>query len=170
MEKHIMAAQMDKVNLIYGVGDIMLTHVNINPFAEEADGINVIRSDITNLDNHVDDSELKELRSVDAINYIGLDKVESAINNWCQKIRLGGKIVIGGIDLMEVCKSFSEYKADLTEVNTFLHGSQDKPYLIRKSSFTAIGLSEYLESKFNFTIIKKRVNSYRMIIEARRNK
>lgn len=161
---------MNKVNLIYGAGDIMHTHVNINPFAEDADGINIIRSDITNLDKHVDDSELNELRSVDVINYVEIDKVESTINNWCQKIRLGGKIVIGGIDLMEVCKSFSEYKSDLTEANILLHGPQDKPYLVRRSSFTAVGLSEYLESKFNFRIIKKRVNSYRAIIEARRDK
>lgn len=161
---------MDKVNLIYGSGDIIHTHININPFAEKADGVNVIRADVKNLDKHVDDSELNELRAEDVLNYIEIDKVESVLNNWCQKIRLGGKIVIGGIDLMEVCKSFCEYKSDLTEANILLHGSQDKPYLIRKSSFTAIGLSEYLKSRFNFNIIKKRVNSYTMTIEARREK
>ena len=161
---------MDKVNLIYGSGDIMQTHVNINPFAEKADGVNVIRADVQNIDKHVDDSELNELRAVDVINYVEIDKVESTVNNWCQKIRIGGKIVIGGTDLMEVCKSFSEYKSDLTEANILLHGSQDKPYLLRKSSFTAVGLSEYLESRFNFIVTKKRVNSYKMIIEARRDK
>ena len=161
---------MNKVNLIYGVGDIMHTHVNINPFADKADGTNLIRADVSNLDKHVDDSELQELRALDVINYVEIDKVESTINNWCQKIRLGGKIIMGGVDLMEVCKSFSEYKTDLTEVNVLLHGQQDKPYLIRKSSFTAIGLCDYLQSRFNFTIIKKRVNSYQMTIEARREK
>jgi len=161
---------MSKVNLIYGAGDIMETHVNINPFAEKADGISVIRGDVTNLNKNVDDGELNELRALDVINYVEIDKVEGTINNWCQKIRLGGKIIIGGLDLMEVCKSFSEYKSDLTEVNILLHGSQEKPYLIRRSSFTALGLSEYLQSKFNFKIIKKRVNGYRMIVEARREK
>ena len=161
---------MTKVNLIYGVGDIMHTHVNINPFAEKADNVKVVRSEITNLDRHVDDSELDELRAIDVINYVEIDKVEGTINNWCQKIRLGGKIIIGGIDLMEVCKSFSEYKSDLTEANILLHGSQEKPYLIRRSSFTALGISDYLQSKFNFTVMKKRVNSYRMVVEARREK
>jgi len=161
---------MNKVNLIYGVGDIMHTHTNINPFAEKADGVKVIRSDITSLDKHIDDSEVDELRAMDVINYIEIGKVESTINNWCQKIRLGGKIIIGGVDLMEVCKSFSEYKSDLTEVNILLHGTQDKPYLIRRSSFTALGLSDYLESRFNFNITKKRVNNYELMIEARREK
>tara|TARA_R100000315_G_C5233950_1_gene145056 strand:+ start:1892 stop:2377 length:486 start_codon:yes stop_codon:yes gene_type:complete len=161
---------MSKVNLIYGAGDVMETHININPFADNPDGNILIRADITNLDKHVDDGELYELRAVDVINYIEIDKVESTINNWCQKIRLGGKIIIGGIDLMEVCKSFSEYKSDLTEANILLHGSQEKPYLIKRSSFTSLGLSDYLQSKFNFTIIKKRINSYKMIIEARREK
>ncbi len=161
---------MNKVNLIYGVGDIIDTHININPFAENADGEKVIRADISNLDKHVDDSELNELRAVDVLNYIEIQKVESTISNWCQKIRLGGKIIIGGIDLMEVCKSFSEYKSDLTEANILLHGSQEKPYLIRRSSFTAIGLADYMSSKFNFTILKKRINSHTMIVEARREK
>ena len=60
--------------------------------------------------------------------------------------------------------------SDLTEANILLHGSQEKPYLIRRSSFTALGISDYLQSKFNFTIMKKRVNSYRMVVEARREK
>lgn len=161
---------MNKVNLIYGAGDVVQTHVNINPFAENADGEKIIRADVSNLDKHVDDSELNELRAIDVLNYIEINKVESTIGNWCQKIRFGGIIIIGGVDLMEACKSFSEYKSDLTEANILLHGSQEKPYLTRRSSFTAIGLADYIHNKFNFTILKKRINLHRMIVEAKREK
>ena len=39
---------MDKVNLIYGAGDVLHTHLNINPFTEE-ESENIIRDDIFKL-------------------------------------------------------------------------------------------------------------------------
>ena len=161
---------MSKVNLIYGVGDVLHTHININPFAEEADGETIIRDDITNLDNHVDDAELQELIALDVIDYIPMTKVGSVLDNWTNKIRLGGKIVIGGVDLIECCKSVADYSIDIVQANSLIHGEQNRPYLIKRLNFTATSLAEYLEEVFNFTIIKKRVNNYQMIVEARREK
>ena len=82
---------MDKVNLIYGDGDILQTHLNINPFAKNDEQENVIRDSVENLDKHVDSSELKELIAYDVLDYISLDKHEDAIENWASKIRMGGK-------------------------------------------------------------------------------
>tara|TARA_R110000824_G_scaffold57875_4_gene157166 strand:- start:1615 stop:2097 length:483 start_codon:yes stop_codon:yes gene_type:complete len=158
---------MTKVNLIYGVGDVLHTHLNINPFAtEDVEGI--IRDDIVNLDKHVDDSELEELVAIDVIDYLSPAQIEIVLDNWIKKIRIGGSIILGGIDLLEVCKSLSQYRIDITEANLLIHGEQEKPYMIRKANFTAMGLAGYLESRFNFQIIKKRINNYKMIVEARR--
>tara|TARA_R110000824_G_scaffold226663_2_gene414426 strand:+ start:140 stop:631 length:492 start_codon:yes stop_codon:yes gene_type:complete len=159
---------MSKVNLIYGVGDVLHTHININPFAEDADGERIIRDDITNLDKHVDDAELQELVALDVIDYIPITKIDSVLENWSRKIRVGGKIIIGGIDLMECCKSLSDYSIDIVTANSLIHGEQTKPYLVKRLNFTAVALAEYLEEAFNFTIIKKRLNNYRMIVEAKR--
>tara|TARA_X000001036_G_C19990839_1_gene526151 strand:+ start:32 stop:511 length:480 start_codon:yes stop_codon:yes gene_type:complete len=157
---------MQKVNLIYGKGDVFDTHLNINPFAEEEIENKIIRSDVTNLDKHIDDGELDELLAYDVIDYISITDAESCIANWVKKLRVGGKICVGGTDLIEVCKSFSQYRVDITTANELIHGSQEKPYLIKKINFTCIGMCEYLESHFGLNIIKKSVNNYKMIVEA----
>jgi len=157
---------MQKVNLIYGVGDVFDTHLNINPFADKEVENKIIRGEVKNLDKYIDDGELDELLAYDVIDYISIADAESCISNWINKIRVGGKICIGGTDLIEVCKSFSQYRIDITTANELLHGSQEKPYLFKKINFTAIGLSEYLSSYFGLKVIKKRVNNYNMIVEA----
>lgn len=155
---------MSKINLIYGVGDTLNTHININPFVEE-ESENVIRGDVVNLDKHVDDSEATELIATDVLNYIPLGKCGEAIENWIKKVRAGGKIVVGGVDLLEVCKDFSQYRIDITEANLLIHGRQDKPYLHRKNNLTITTLCEYFLSA-GLKINKKRIKDYKMIVEA----
>lgn len=159
---------MDKINLIYGEGDVFHTHLNINPFAENADGKTVVRDDVSNLDKYADDSELTELIAVDVIDFIPANKTSEVIDNWVKKIRIGGKIVIGGVDLFEVCKCLSQYKIDISDANALIHGQQNKPYMLRKVNFTAIGISEYLKDRFGFEIISKNINNFKMSVEARR--
>ena len=121
-----------------------------------------------NLDEHVDDAELSELIAADVIDYIPLNEVNDVLSNWAKKIRVGGKIVLGGTDLVEVCKAMSQYRISITDANELIHGTQLKPYLIKRATFTAIGISDYLEGNFNFTTTKKSVNNYKMIVEAKR--
>ena len=157
-----------KVNLLYGDGDVLDTHLNINQFAKNPDGQKIIKGDISNIDKYVDDSELEELVAIDVIDYMPIKEAPKVIENWARKIRLGGKIILGGSDLTEICKSFSECKIDISEANQLIHGTQDKPYLTKKFTFTAIGLLDYLREKFGFHILKKIVNNYSMIVEAQR--
>ena len=159
---------MKKINLIYGSGDILDTHLNINPFEENPNNTSLVRDDISNLDKYADDAELDELSAIDVIDYLPLNSCEQSLSNWFKKIRIGGKIIIGGIDLFEVSKSFSQYRIDLSEANLLIHGEQSKPYLFRKANFTTFGLSEYISQKFGFNVVKKRINDYHMIIESER--
>ena len=159
---------MEKINLIYGKGDVLHTHVNINPFANDADGEKIIRGDISNLDKYVDDAELSELVAQDVIDYIPISETQKTLNNWISKIRIGGTIILGGVDLLESCKALSLRQIDTLEANFILHGTQEKPYLVRKSSFTCSELCDYIKENFDFKITKKRVESYSMVVEARR--
>ena len=125
-----------KVNLLYGEGDVLDTHLNINQFAKNPDGEKIIRDDISNIDKYVDDSELEELVAIDVIDYMSIKEAPQVIENWVRKIRIGGKIILGGSDLLEICKSFSEHKIDISEANSLIHGTQEKPYLPKKFTFT----------------------------------
>ena len=158
---------MPKINLIYGSGDVLHTHININPFATDADGKRIVRDSVKNIDKYADTAELKELVATDVIDYFPAKEIEEVVSGWASKIRLGGTIVIGGIDLMEVCKSLSSYNIDVSHANALLHGEQEPQYLIRKSSFTTLGISSYLKD-MGFKIIKKRIQDYKCIVEGTR--
>lgn len=158
---------MPKINLIYGVGDVLHTHININPFAVDADEKSIIRDSVQSIDKYADDSELLELIATDVIDYFPAQEIAEIISAWTKKIRIGGKIVVGGVDLMEVAKSLASYSIDAAKANIILHGEQQPQYMIRKSSFTTLGLSSYLEGS-GFKIIKKRIQDYKCIVEGRR--
>ncbi len=158
---------MAKINLIYGVGDVLHTHININPFDNDADGKLIIRDSVTNIDKHADNAELLELIATDVIDYFPVQETEEIIAGWMSKIRIGGKIVIGGVDLMEVCKSFSSYDIDSNLANLLLHGQQQPQYMIKKSSSMALIVASFLQHN-GFKVIKKRIQNYQMIVEAKR--
>lgn len=157
---------MRKLNLLYGCGDLLHTHTNFNPFAEE-ETESIIRADVKNLDAYVDDSEADEIVALDVLDYLPLPDIDNALSNWIKKLRHGGTLVIGGTDIYEVSKAFSQYRLDIHRTNHLLHGEQTKPYLIKRGNFTALGLCDFLEAK-GLEIQKKRVNDFHMIIEAKR--
>lgn len=157
-----------KVNLMYGQGDVLHTHLNINPFAEEVVEGKIVRSDIKNLDRFLDDGELSELVALDVIDYLPIVEIERILQNWTNKLKHGGRIILGGTDLFEVAKSLSQYRLDIAEANRLLHGSQAKPFMLKRISFSAVGLSTFLTEKFGLQILKKRINNYEFVIEAQR--
>ena len=155
-----------KINLLYGSGDVLHTHLNLDPFvAEETDVL--IRSDVKNLDSFVDDAEAKEIIALDVIDYIPLTDINKVIEHWVSKLRHGGSLIIGGTDLFEVSKAFAQYRLDITKTNKLIHGEQHKPYLIKRTNFSMLGLVDFL-SALGLKIQKKRVNNFHMTIEATR--
>ncbi|SVC80422.1 uncharacterized protein METZ01_LOCUS333276 [marine metagenome] len=152
--------------MLYGSGDILHTHLNLDPFTSDETDV-IIRADVKNLDNFVDDAEAQEIVALDVIDYIPLGDINNVIKHWVSKLRHGGSLIIGGTDLFEVSKSFTQYRLGITETNQLIHGEQSKPYLIKRVNFTAMGLIDYLDS-LGLNLQKKRVNNFHMTIEATR--
>jgi S-adenosylmethionine:diacylglycerol 3-amino-3-carboxypropyl transferase len=161
---------MTKVNLIYGEGDVLDTHLNINPFTKNTKDGFLARGELTNLDKYVDAAEVDELVALDVIDYIPTTQTKDALDNWISKLRIGGRIIIGGIDILSISKSISDGSLDTPLANLLIHGKQDKPYLIKRASFSAYDLSEYLESFYSLGIVKKDIINYNMLVEAQRTK
>jgi predicted TPR repeat methyltransferase len=159
--------KLKKLNLIYGVGDVLHTHLNINPFAEEEIEDVLVRADIKDLSNFAEEAEVTEIIAKDVIDYLPLSQIEKVLSHWVSRLRHGGTIVVGGTDLYEVAKDFSQYRMDITSAIKLLHGEQTKPYLIKRVNFTVMGMVEYL-SGMGLKIQKKRVNNHAMIVEAKR--
>ena len=157
-----------KLNLIYGRGDILHTHLNVNPFTEEVVEGKIVRADVKNLDKLVDMAEVEQLVALDVIDYLPVVDIEKTLKNWVSKLAHEGKIVLGGVDLYEVSKAMVQYRMDVSEANLLLHGEQTKPYLIKRISFTSLGLSDFLSEVYGLKILKRRINKFNFIVEAQR--
>ena len=159
---------MDKINLIYGEGDVMHTHLNINPFCSEEKPNSIVRSNLINLDEYADDGELDEICALDVLSYLSRKEMVLALRSWISKIKIGGKIIIGGVDFFCVCKNFSKFEMSLEEASFACLGTQEPNYLFRKSFITPIAVSSFLEDN-GFSIQKARTDGYNFIVEGIRN-
>jgi hypothetical protein len=152
-----------KINLLWGNGDPISGYVNIDPHSYDKE--NVTNGDVTNLDDIVEDSEATEILAGDIIDYLPFDLAIKAIGHWTKKLRHKGKLTVGGNDLYEISKIFAQRAIDLKEALDILHGTQHKPWEFKASHTTVSDLAEVLEAH-GLTVLKKRVNGFRMVVEA----
>jgi hypothetical protein len=156
-----------KIQLLYGHGDVMSGYTHVNPFnTAPTDGD--CCCDVDKLDDIVDDGEATEILAMDVIDYLSIPDVNNVIRHWVSKLAHGGRIIIGGTDLYEVCKAFANYSITITETNYLLHGEQTEPHFTKKVNFTSLGLSEYLTKELGLKLIKCRHNGFDMVVEAER--
>lgn len=159
-----------KLNLIYGEGDYLNGYLNLHPFAmQETEQPKIRIADIKNLDRWVSNAEATEIIATDVIDYLLIQEVPQIIAHWISKLRHGGKIVIGGTDMLEVSKAFHEYEIDLQTVNKLLHGQQTQPHLVKRVNLTLMGIKTFLQTdNHGLKIIKTRRAGYNYIVEAQR--
>lgn len=154
-----------KVNLLWGNGDPISGYVNIDPHSYDKE--NITNGDVTNLDDIIDNSEATEILAADIIDYLPHEVGIKTIGHWVTKLRHKGKLTVGGSDIYEISKVFSQKAIGLKEALEAMHGTQQKPWDFKVSHSTVSDLSEVLES-YGLTVLKKRVNGLRMVVEAMR--
>lgn len=115
---------------------------------------------ISCLDDKVCDAEAEEILATDVINFIPVEEVERIIDAWLIKLRHGGKIVIGGIDAYEVCRSVAQASSSIADFNNIVHSG-------RVSQISISHLIDIL-SKRGLRILKKRISGFNMVVEAQR--
>lgn len=154
-----------KLNLVWGTGpEYGIDYLTINPFVQQ-ENEHIKRGDVCNLDNMVDNGELQELIAYDVIDYVDKSRVIPTIQHWLGKIAHGGKVVIGGVDMYEVSRGLTRYELDVIQANELLHGAGDKPYMLKRTNFTILGICDVLTS-CNFKIIKRNLDGYKFVVEA----
>lgn len=136
-----------KLNLIWDIDNANIygeDFINLCPFLNQEQH-NIKRGNIMNLDNVVDNGEAETIIATNIIDYLELKVVVPTIQHWVSKIQHGGKIIISGTDMYEICRNFTRYNITLVQTNEILHGKySDKPYLVKKTQFTLKGLCELL--------------------------
>ena len=108
--------------------------------------------------------ELDELILDHVADYFPINKVEEILNRLSKFVKRGGKFIVQGTDLYEICKSYTNYNIDMVEANKVIYGNN--PDRVKRVSFTAVGISSFLEQVVQLKIVKKRISNFTYMIEA----
>jgi hypothetical protein len=154
----------EKINLIYGEGEVLNGFLNLNPFLEQETD-NLKRVDIKNISSYVDDGECTELISINVLEYFNSNKIPEILSHWVKKVALGGKIILGFVDLQSVARCFYNNIINLETTNILVHGSNAKPYMTKRTGLT-ITVVESLLKQMGLKIMKRKINNYNVTLEA----
>jgi hypothetical protein len=121
-----------KLNLLLHGQDLRGGYLNVDPFAEP-DSDKVVGS-VTNLDALVHDAQADEIIALDILDFLPACDVDATLEHWVSKLRHGGTVTIGGLDLHEVARRFHLGQIDLDAANQLIHGRQRFPWEYRKST------------------------------------
>jgi len=122
------------------------------------------------LDDICEDSECKELIIDDIIGYIPYDRIDTTLENWIKKIRIGGNIIITGVDLNSIARGIQGRIIDIKQANLFLYGFPKKDSPIRMSCLTGAQIARIFERTTHFKIIKYSIENFKYIVKAERIK
>jgi hypothetical protein len=145
-----------KVNIIYNSSSPLNSHTNISPF--NSSNPDIVIGNIISLDDMYDNGELSEIIALDTIEYLPHTKINEIISNWVSKLKVGGKLILGFVEAYEVCNGYNRGMINQETLNLLLHGKQDKPHLVKLSSYTAIDLIENLQKQHTIKLMKHTLN------------
>ena len=78
---------------------------------------------ITNLDGICDRAEAVEILASSILDYIPTANLSQAISKWCELLRHGGKIILGGTNANEVSSLWINKQINTEQFNALLFGS-----------------------------------------------
>ena len=109
-----------------------------------------------------DVAECKEIIAEELIDYIPVDNMLEVITHYVSKLRLGGKIVLGGTDIIELSKDILHQNKTMIEANHEVFGDPRFP----KRGFLALNDVAAILSHLGLKITKQRLDGSKFIIEA----
>lgn len=155
-----------KINLLLNSNNIRSGYLNIDPYALPGDP-DKIHGSLVDLDEYVEDGEAVDFLALDIIDYIPSNSVNDVITGWLKKIRHGGTITIGGIDLREVAHAILHHQINLTEANILLYGAQRAPWDYRKATLTIQHVIQALKEQ-GMKLERKQIVQYHYFVTAKR--
>lgn len=155
-----------RINLLLNGETPRSGFLNLDPLASPGDELKT-RGDLSNLDEFVDDSEAEEIIATDVIDFLPPQTVDGVIDHWIRKLRHGGSIVVGGVDIREVARGLMNQSITPEYANLLLYGVQSAPHEYRKSTMTMQRLLGVFQAK-GLKVMHKRIVSYYYQIKADR--
>lgn len=108
-----------------------------------------------------DAGEVDELWLDDVLSGIPIEKVDDAFRDFVRLVKRGGKLIVNGTDIYEVCKAMTSYNISIAEANFLLYGSGNRNcYSISFVAETLKGLG--------LKVVSKRISDFKYSVEATR--
>ena len=113
----------------------------------------------------IEGASCTEILADEVLDYIHTDEFESYVTNLVAKLRHGGTIVIGGIELIETLKATIRGQITESQYNEFVFGAKGTK---RKSGCHSLPKLVELLQNLGLKVQKKKIEKNRMVVEATR--
>lgn len=111
-----------------------------------------------------EDNECVEIIADKICDYLPRIFLFKTLKHYLTKLRIGGKIVIGGTELKELAKNLV-LNDNYEEFNHNLFGKFDSPWSIKTGVSSVTEISDFLQEN-GLIITKKRIDRHSFIVEA----
>jgi len=121
--------------------------------------------DIAHLDWLTEDNTVEEIVAIDCLEYLSMAMINGTLENWCQKLCVGGVLKILVPDCHAVAQSFCNGQLNLYEYARITLGTRECGGDNRLSLIDCQTLSSMLE-QYGLTISVKRYEGIAIYLEA----
>lgn len=146
--------------------NLMKINISIQPEDIGYHNISPINGD-NPFDLQINDNECTEIIADNILDYIPHSQLIPVLTHYVSKMRHGGKIILGGTDLIESMKVLLS-DMNIEESNSRLFGNQKHIWDFKKGGYTCDIIAKCLQS-LGLRIILKRIENCRFIVEAKRD-
>lgn len=158
-----------KLNLLLDNSkDVLSGYLNIDPLAKDSEK-NKINGDISNLDFVCDNGEVEEILAYNILEYFHFFRIDQILNNWLSKLKVGGKLILGILDIEEISRLYYLNRISMDKFNNLIFGEQKKDWDTKKCGLTVYNLTEVLTNK-GYKILRSEINEYEGFVSCERVK
>jgi hypothetical protein len=120
------------------------------------------------LDKYLDDGECQEIILDGIIDYVPIEHTQQYVTSLAKKLKIGGKLIIIGIDALEVAQSYYNGIINTIQFNKLTFGEKRHTWEFKQGLVQLEELCELLKS-LNLKIINKRLYNFKYSITVERS-
>lgn len=136
-------------------------YLNIDPYP--LDPIPAFTGNLAKLDMVVQ-GECKEILADKIMDYVAAQDVLVNLKHWISLLGRGGKIILGGTDLISVSKGVYTQRLNLVDANKLIFGER-----VRKNGQNSLCDLVDILTELGLRITKKKIEDYQFVVEAVRD-
>lgn len=132
-----------KINICFGDSNEYLNnYINTNIFESN----NFKQCHPENIDSIADDGEAEQILAINVLNYIDYNKINNVLNNWFNKLKYDGTIIISFFDFLETARLFSLGELHIDDARKIFYGEQKEGWDFFKSGVSLEEIKSFFKN------------------------